>query len=266
MKRYILKIALFLVAVSLLLSGCESKADKSWDKVKQKGEFVLGLDDTFPPMGFRDENNQIVGFDVDAAQEVCDRLGITLKLQPIDWSAKEQELNAGKIDCIWNGFTINEDRKKQVLFTEPYMDNRQVLVVMADSSYSTLADLEGKKLALQAGSSAMDALNSAKEFKDKLGEVIELDENMMALMDLKNGGVDVVLMDEVVAAYNIQMQGENYRIIEEALGNEQYGVGFRKNDKQLMEKVQETLDAMVEDGTMAKISEKWMGRDTTDID
>lgn len=263
MKKRIIAILVLVVVAAVTLAGCGSKADKSWDKVKEKGEFVLGLDDSFPPMGFRDENNNIVGFDVDTAQEICDRLGITLKLQPIDWSAKEQELNTGNIDCIWNGFTITEERQKNVLFSKPYMNNRQVLVVMADTDFETLADFEGKKLSLQAGSSASDALNSSKDFKDKLGQVVEFDENMMALMDLKNGGVDVVLMDEVVAAYNIQMLGENFRIIDEALGNEQYGIGFRKNDNQLMQKFQETLEAMAKDGTLAEISEKWMGKDTT---
>lgn len=267
MGKKFIRILVLMVVTALVLSGCSasSGADKSWEKVKEKGVFVLGLDDSFPPMGFRDENNQIVGFDVDVAQEVCSRLGVTLKLQPIDWLAKEKELNSGNIDCIWNGFTITEERKEQVLFTKPYMKNRQVLVVMADSSYTTLADLEGKKIALQAGSSAADALNGAKEFKDKLAEVVEFDENMTALMDLKQGGVDAVLMDEVVARYNIQMQGENFRVIEEALADEEYGVGFRKNDRQLMQKVQETMEAMAKDGTLAKISEKWMGKDITVI-
>jgi len=262
-KNIVAIIALAIIAV-MALSGCgASGADKSWEKVKEKGEFVLGLDDSFPPMGFRDENQEIVGFDIDAAREVCNRLGINLKLQPIDWTAKEQELNTGNIDCIWNGFTINDERKKNVLFTEPYMDNRQVLVVMADSDYMTLDDLDGKKVALQAGSSAADALNSAQNFKDKLADVIELDDNMTALMDLEKGGVDAVIMDEVVARYNIQMQGKNFRVLDEALGTEQYGIGFRKNDKKLMEKVQETLREMAKDGTLAKISEKWMGKDVT---
>jgi len=265
-RRNIVAIIALAIMAVLVLSGCgASGADKSWEKVKEKGVLVLGLDDSFPPMGFRDENQEIVGFDIDAAREVCKRLGIELKLQPIDWSAKEQELNTGNIDCIWNGFTINEERKKNVLFTEPYMNNRQVVVVMGDSDYMALSDLEGKKVALQAGSSAADALNNAKDFKDKLAEVIELDDNMTALMDLEKGGVDAVIMDEVVAGYNIQMQGKNFRILDEALGNEEYGVGFRKNDRKLMEKVQETLKEMAKDGTLAKISEKWMGRDVTVI-
>lgn len=263
MKKRRMAFLVLAVTAIMVLTACGSAQDKSWDKVKEKGEFVLGLDDSFPPMGFRDENHKIVGFDVDAAQEICDRLKITLKLQPVDWVAKETELNTGNIDCIWNGFTITEERKKEVLFSKPYMNNRQVLVVMADSSFQKLGDFEGKTLALQGGSSASDALDNSKDFKEKLNKVIELDDNMLALMDLKNGGVDVVLMDEVVAGYNIEMQGESFRIIEESLGNEQFGIGFRKADIQLMEKFQETLEAMAKDGTLAKISEKWMGKDTT---
>lgn len=268
MKRYISLILFIAIALSLVLAGCGGSAsgvDDSWDKVKKKGEFILGLDEGFPPMGFRDENGEIVGFDVDVAKEVCSRLGLKLKLQPIDWDAKEQELNTGNIDCIWNGFTITEERKQNVLFTKPYMKNLQVLVVLADSGYSKLSDLEGKTLGLQAGSSAADALNSVPDFKAKLKGVAEFNNNMDALMDLEKGGVDVVLMDEIVARYYIQMKEKNYRVLDEALASEEYGIGFRKNDKKLMEKFQETLEAMAKDGKLAEISTKWFGKDITTV-
>lgn len=257
-------VILSLVAVSLFISGCGEKGkDVSWDKVKEKGDFVLGLDDSFPPMGFRDENGQITGFDVDIAKEVCSRLGIKLKLQPINWDAKEQELNSGKIDCIWNGFTITEERKKNLLFTDPYMNNRQVLVVKADSPAQKLADLNGKKLGLQAGSSAADALSGAETFKAALGDVVEFEENMTALMDLEKGGVDTVLMDEIVARFYIQNKKKSYRVIDEALASEEYGIGFRKNDQALMNKFQETLVSMANDGKLAEISNTWFGKDIT---
>ncbi|HBT19873.1 MAG TPA: amino acid ABC transporter substrate-binding protein [Peptococcaceae bacterium] len=269
MKRKELLIIFAAAVLSLLLYGCgggdQAAQDDSWKKVQEKGELVMGLDENFPPMGFRDEDGEIVGFDVDLAKEVCSRLGIELKLQPIDWDVKEQELNTGKIDCIWNGFTITEDRKKNILFTEPYMKNRQVVVVMADSNYEKLSDLEGKKLGLQAGSSAADALEKAADFKAKLGEIAEFNDNLTALMDLEKGGVDAVLMDEIVARYYMQAKNKNYRVLDEALASEEYGVGFRKNDKELMQKVQETLKAMAEDGTMAEISKKWFGKDITTI-
>lgn len=266
MKRSITLLLTVAAIAALVLSGCAGPSaggDKSWDKVKQKGEFILGLDDSFPPMGFRDENNEITGFDVDVAKEACSRLGITLKLQPIDWDAKEQELNTGNIDCIWNGFTMTDERKEKLSFTKPYMNNRQVLVTMSDSNYSTLSDLEGKKLALQAGSSAADALSSAGEFKGKLKQVVELDNNVTALMDLEKGGVDVVLMDEVVARYYISMKDKNYKVLDEALAGEEYGIGFRKDDKGLMLKFQSTLEEMAKDGKLAEIAEKWFSKDIT---
>ncbi|NLW55645.1 MAG: amino acid ABC transporter substrate-binding protein [Firmicutes bacterium] len=264
MKRSFAYGLLLMAVMMLVFSGCiGSSKDNSWEKVKNKGEFVLGLDDSFPPMGFRDENGQIVGFDVDLAREVCSRLGVSLRLQPINWDAKEQELNTGNIDCIWNGLTITPEREKTLLFTKPYMNNRQVLVVRADSSYTSPSDFAGKKLGIQAGSSAHDALNSAPEFKANLAAVIEFDENMTALMDLELGGLDVVLMDEIVARFYIQQKSKNYSVLDEALATEEYGIGFRKNDQELRDKIQETLEAMHNDGTLAEISSRWFGRDIT---
>ncbi len=264
MKRsFTLGLLLVAVLVFLFAGYVGAAKDNSWTKVKDKGQFILGLDDSFPPMGFRDEKGQIVGFDIDLAREVCSRLGVTLKLQPINWDAKEQELNTGNIDCIWNGLTITPERQKTILFSKPYMNNRQVLVVRANSGYTSLSQLAGKKLGIQAGSSAHDALNSAPEFKAKLAAVVEFDDNMTALMDLELGGLDVVLMDEIVARYYIQQKSKNFAVLDEALASEEYGIGFRKNDQELRDKVQETLEAMHKDGTLAKISTKWFGRDIT---
>lgn len=273
MKRKGIFLFMLILVTSLVLFGCggggetpegeETAADESWAKIEEKGELVMGLDEEFPPMGFRDENGEITGFDVDVAKEVCSRLGIELKLQPINWDVKEQELNTGKIDCIWNGFTITEERKKAVLFSDPYMNNKQVIVVMGDSEIASLADLAGKKLGYQAGSSSEDALNGAEELKASLGEIVKFDDFMTALMDLEKGGLDAVLIDEVMANYNISASGKDYKVLEETLAGEEYGIGFRKDDQALMEKIQETLNAMAEDGTLAEISEKWFGKDIT---
>lgn len=267
MRKYISLMLAAVILAAVALTGCTSSVggDQSWNKVKDKGEFVMGLDDSFPPMGFRDENNEIAGFDVDLAKEVCARLNIKLTLQPINWETKEQELNTGKIDCIWNGFTINDERKANLLFTEPYMNNRQVLVVKSDSTLAKLSDFEGKKLALQAGSSAAVALDASADFKSKLKDVAEFDDNMTALMDLEKGGVDVVLMDEIVANYNIQAKKANVKVLDEALATEEYGIGFRKADTALMTKVQKTLEAMAKDGKLAEISEKWFGKDIATV-
>lgn len=263
MKRIVFTFLLMTILV-FTLSGCgDEQKDNSWKEVQKKGEFVLGLDDSFPPMGFRDANGEITGFDIDLAKEVCSRLQINLRVQPISWDAKEQELNTKNIDCIWNGLTITKERKEAMLFSEPYMDNRQILVVRANTDFTSLSDLADKKLGLQAGSSAMDALNSSTDFKESLAEVVEFDDNMTALMDLEMGGLDAVLMDEIVARFYIQQKNKSYIVLDEALAGEEYGIGFRKNDTELRDKVQATLEEMAADGTLAEISNKWFGEDIT---
>ncbi len=266
-KKTLIKFLVGVMAVTFAFAGCgnSSTTDTSWDKVKDKGEFVLGLDDSFPPMGFRDDNNEIVGYDIDLAKEVATRLGVKLKLQPINWDTKEQELNTGNIDCIWNGFTMTDELKKNILFSDPYMNNQQVIVVMADSKCNSEADLAGKSVALQSESSAKVAVDSKTDFKASLKEVVELKDYTTCLMDLEKGGVDAVIMDEIVARYFIQMKSGKYKIIGDSLAAEQYGIGFRKADVQLMTKVNDTLKEMAKDGKIAEISNKWFGKDISTI-
>lgn len=256
MKRILLA-ALCLATIH----GTALAADASLEKVKQRGKLVLGLDDSFPPMGFRNDDNQIVGYDIDLAREVAKRLGVQLVPQPIDWNAKEQELNTGKIDCIWNGFTITEERKKAMAFTKPYLRNAQVVVVKKGSGYSTLASLKGKKVGLQAGSSAAGALEAAKDFRASLKQVVEFKDNLTALMDLDVRGVDAVVMDLILANDNIKRSGKPYEVLKETLAPEVFGVGFRKNDLALRDAVQGALEAMAADGTLAKVTTRWFGSD-----
>src|SRR5690554_3765294 len=190
MKRIITVMLIMLIAGSVAFAGGKKEAsgeDTSLEKVLSKGVFVMGLDDSFPPMGFRDEKGEIVGFDVDLAREVTSRMGVTLKLQPIDWNAKEQELNTGNIDCIWNGFTITDERKAAMTFSPPYIHNAQVVVVRDDSPYTTLASLAGKTVGYQAGSSASQAIDDSPEFKASIKQLIEFKENLTGLMDLEIG-------------------------------------------------------------------------------
>jgi len=264
MKKSFFALVLLLSIAALAFSAGQKEStggDQSLAAVKEKGKLVLGLDDAFPPMGYRNDNNEIVGYDIDLAKETAKRLGIQLVTQPIDWNAKEQELNTGKIDCIWNGFTITEDRAKVMSFTKPYLRNSQVLVVKKDAPYSTLADLKGKTVGLQAGSSAADALDSAASFKSSLKNVVEFKDNLTAVMDLEIGGVDAVLMDLIVANDNIKRSGKDFRVLKESLAAENYGVGFRRNDLALRDAVQKTLEAMAADGTLATITTKWFGSD-----
>lgn len=267
--KKIVSLAVTFSLVAAIFAGCTQKSasgtDKSLDKIKEKGVFVLGLDSAFPPMGFEDDKGNIVGFDIDVAQEVSKKLGVKLKTQPIDWDAKEQELNTGKIDCIWNGFSISDERKQSMTLTEPYMDNHMAVVVLNNSGIKTLADLKGKKLGLQGGSSAADALDSKVDFKKSLGQVVEYKDNLTALMDLEAKGVDAVLMDEVVANYDITKNKKNYTLLSETLATEEYAIGLRKGEIQLKDGIEKALKELAQDGTLAKISTKWFGKDVTKI-
>ncbi|WP_294427970.1 amino acid ABC transporter substrate-binding protein [uncultured Treponema sp.] len=232
---------------------------------KADNEFVLGLDDSFPPMGFRDDANEIVGYDIDLAKEVASRLGLKFRAQPISWSAKEQELNTGKIDCIWNGLSITPERLEALAFTKPYLNNAQVVIVRADSGINTLADLNGKILGVQAGSSAADAIDEKPDFKASLKSIVDFNDNIMALNDLEIGGLDGVAMDSVVAEYSLKVTGKPFVILSDTLSPEQYGIAFKKDNTELRDKVQKTLEEMAADGTVAKISEKWFGSDISII-
>lgn len=188
----------------------QNVTDDSLNKIKEKGKFVLGLDDSFPPMGYRDNDNAIVGYDIDVATEVCKRLGVELVLQPISWSAKEKEINSGNIDCIWNGFSINPERAEQLNLSMPYLNNRQVIVTLEKNKITSTQDLAGKTLVLQGGSTAVDALAEYPELAASLkgGKAVEVDTYVLAMFDLTSGGADAVLMDEVVANYYIANPAE----------------------------------------------------------
>lgn len=265
MKKFVLAVA----AVALVFGfvGCKktSKADNSLEELKTRGVFVLGLDDSFPPMGFRNDDDEIVGFDIDLAKEVANRLGVSFKAQPVDWDAKEMELSTGKVDCIWNGLTITKEREESLALTKPYLNNDQVLVVRNNSGFTKLSDLAGKTIGVQSGSSAQEAIKNNEEFASSVKEVVLFKENITALNDLVIGGVDGVVMDSVVASYDIAQSKKPLNLIPEVLSNESYGIAFRKNDIKLRDAVQSTLEEMKKDGTVEKISTKWFGSDITVI-
>ena len=262
MKRIII-LTVLVLSLSILLTACggNDSSVETWAELEDRGSIIVGLDDTFVPMGFRDNNGNLVGFDVDMAKEAISRMGMEVEFQPIDWNLKEQELDSGNIDLIWNGYSITNERKEKVNFTKPYLDNLQIIVSLSDSDIETIDDLEGKIVCTQNSSSALEAIekSGAKEtFKD--GEVILFDTYNEAFLDLEAGRVDVVVADEVLAKYYITEKGEeNYKIIEGDFGDEEYGVGVRKGDKTLLDKLNQALDEMREDGTAAEISEKWFG-------
>ena len=253
----------------------ESASDDSWDKIAEKGELVMGLDDAFPPMGYTDtQTGEIIGFDVDVAKEVCSRLGVELKLQPIEWNTKEMELDGGNVDLLWNGYSYTDERAEKQTLSNAYMKNNQVILVKEDSSYQSLADLAGKSLGVQSDSSAETALNSeeATEFRESLAEIVPIDDYSKAILEIQNGLIEAIAIDEVVARFYLTNDPGAYRILEkedgtvESLAVEDYVIGFRKGDQALCDKVNEALSEMKADGTLGEISEKWFGEDVTTIE
>lgn len=238
--------------------------DESLNKVLESKKFILGLDATFVPMGYTDDNDQIVGFDIDVAQEVCNRLGVELVKQPINWDTKETDLDLGKIDCIWNGLSVSPSRAEAMNLSEPYMKNDMIFTVMNDGKYTSSSQLEGKVVAVQNGSTAQEILEASDIGKKVTINAIAT--NVEALQQLELGLVDGVFLDSVVANYLITTTGKNYTILPETVGEqEEYAVGFRKNDCALRDKVQSILSEMKADGKLGEISTKWFGSDITTV-
>lgn len=275
MKRKLALIVLLCFSLGFMLTGCGSQAandadtpapadtDTSWQDIADKGYFILGLDDAFPPMGFRETgSSEVVGFDIDLAKEAAKRMGVEVQFQPIVWETKIQELNSGNIDVIWNGLSITPERLEKMAFTAPYIDDKQIIVVKPDSTIASKADLKDKKIGIQAGSSAMDAVKADEAtyeiIKDKL---LEFETNDLALLDLQGGGVDAVVVDEVVGRYYISNHPNKYKVLEDNFGIEDFGVGLRKTDTAFLAELQKALDEMKADGTSKEISEKWFGED-----
>ena len=222
---------------------------------------VIGLDDHFPPMGFRDEKNEIVGFDIDLAKEAAKRLGVHVTFKPIDWSAKEAELSGKRVDVLWNGLTITEERKANILFTKPYLENRQIVVVTDKSDIKAKADLAGKIVGVQDGSSAVEAVQKDEAAAKSIKELKKFGDNVTALMDLSAGRLDALVVDEVVGRYYTSKKPGEYRVLDENFGTEDYGIGTRKDDTELMAKIEKAMDDMKADGSAATISTKWFGKD-----
>lgn len=274
------KLLSLLLAVGIIFScaACgnankfEPSSDESLNKVQKSGKLVLGLDNAFPPMGYVDtKTGELIGFDIDLAKEVCKRLNIELKPQPIDWKSKTSELNNGNVDCLWNGFSKTPEREKELNLSTPYMKNEQVILIKTDADFKGLKSLAGKTIGVQSDSSADAALNENKEFKDTLKSVVQIDDYSKAVLELQNGTIDAIAIDEVVARFYLANNPGAYKMLEEedgkssSLATEDYIIGFRKADNALKTKIEETLKEMASDGTMAKISKKWFDKDVTTI-
>ena len=241
-------------------TAAAEETQEETDGEAQEGDrttFTVGFDAEFPPYGYMDENGDYTGFDLDLAQEVCDRNGWELVKQPIDWDSKDMELSSGSIDCIWNGFTMN-GREDAYTWSVPYVDNSQVFVVKADAGISTQADLAGKIVGVQKDSSALAALEGdAADLAATFAEMNQYADYNTGFMDLEAGAIDALAVDIGVANYQIASRGDGYVIMDEKLATEQYGIGFLLGNEELKDQVEKTLLEMADDGTFTKIAEKY---------
>ena len=261
---------LLLVVPMFLLGGCESVTTRAntqdtWSRIQRRGKVTIGLDDSFVPMGFRQKNGKLVGYDIDLAKAVFKQYGIKVDFQTIDWSMKETELKNGTIDLLWNGYSINPDRQKKIAFSRPYLKNRQVLVTKKSSHINNLNDMAGKSLGVQNGSTGQSVLDAKpKLIKDKIKNksAVLYDTFPDAFIDLNANRIQGILMDQVYADYyvNHQKDKNSYRVYDtKELPAEYFGVGMRKGDKTLRKKINRGLGNLQKNGQLRKINEKWFG-------
>lgn len=253
-KRSLLCVCL----ASLMLFGCANSTTNG--DVSKKDTFIVGLDDTFAPMGFKNDDGEIVGFDVELAKEVAKRLDMGVSFQNIDWDLKESELTNKNIDCIWNGYSITDKRKEQVLFSDAYLDNKQIIITLDNSEIRSKADLAGKVVSVQKNSSAFEAVSEDEAFVASLknGTLVQFDTNNDCFMDLEAGRSDAIVVDETLARYYMKQQAKDiYEVLDEDFGKEEYAVGFRKDDLDFANKVNKALSDMKEDGAFDQIKDRW---------
>ena len=263
MKKIFLAMTLLL---TMLFTGCggDQPKENSGASNSDTKKIVIGLDDEYPPMGFKDEQNQIVGFDVDLAKATAERLGTEVEFKGIDWSSKEAELKSGRVDILWNGLDITPERQENMLFSDPYMDNRQIIFVRkgGDVQISSEAELAGKNVGTQAASTAEDYINKNETLKNSFKEFKTYGDYMAAFMDLENGRMDAIVCDEIVGRYYISKHPDTLEALNVTVGPvSEFGIAFAKDNQELRDKVQKAFDEIVADGTAKKISTEWFDAD-----
>jgi len=249
------KIYLCFLTIFLVLFGCSSKQINTLDTVLKRGKLIVGYTE-FPPMGYM-ENGNVIGFDIDLAKEVSKKLGVEVEFKYIDWNSKFFELESGRIDCIWNGLTITEDRLKEMEFSKKYLDNNLVILTLKSSNIETSADLNGKIIGVESTSSGQIALVNNKKIYASIKKMNEYDTSNSALLALKSGAIDAMIVDEIYARYYVLNKSDEFKIGKEIIGTEEYGIGFTKGNTTLKDKIDEILDELVASGVAQEISQKW---------
>lgn len=254
------------VVCAMSMTGCGKKEKTAGDFKEQtatKGKLVVGLDDTFAPMGFKDEAGNLVGFDIDLATEVGKELGLEIEFKPIAWESKELELKSKNIDCIWNGMSVTPERKESMALSNKYLDNTIILMKSSDNKNIEIKseeDLKKYKIGTQSESSALETLKANKAydtFKDNITEYPDYDK---ALLALKAGRVDVIAIDQVLGEYKNKNLNGTLEKCEYKIGDDAYAIGFRKDNEALRDEVNKALKKVIDSGKAEEISKKWFGK------
>lgn len=247
------------IACILIMSG-NAHAESSWERVQRIGKLVVGLEEQYPPLAFRDKDGSLTGFDIDAARILTKRLGVSIELRPTSWEKIIYKLDAREFDCIWTGMTITEKRAKALLFTRPYMvANHMAYVRNGDDRFSSYKDLKEKVIGAQKETTSAEA---AYDLLDPL-RVLEYPDILQGFENLENEKIDAFIVENVVGNAIMERQPGKFKPLEGQLTKEPFGIAFRKSDIALRDKIQKELDAMLEDGTLGELSMKWFGRDLT---
>lgn len=225
------------------------------DVIREKGVMVAGLDDSFPPMGYRNENNELVGFDIDMGEEIAKRMGIRIEWQPTDWDGVISALQTKRFDVIISGMTVTEERAQQVNFTQPYVKAGVVALVKAgNDSVKSREDLSGKVVGIQGGSSGEEVVKELEGLK----EVKRYKQFPECLSDLEIGRLDAAIVDVTVAAHYLALRPGVFQIAT-PLNEELFAIATRKEDTKLLDELNRVLSEMKADGTLERISLKWFG-------
>lgn len=265
MKKISILLALTLMLTSVLcLAGCGENIDANaigWEYIENKGELIVGLDDTFAPMGFRDENNNLVGFDIDLANAVGEELGVKVSFKPIDWNSKELELSSKNIDCIWNGMSATEERQRSMSLTKKYLNNEIIILLGEGVTVNAKADLAKLRIVTQEGSAALESMQKDAEYSSFENNIETVPDYDTAITGLQGGRYDCIVIDKVLAEYKNSKLEKKFEVSKITFGDDFYAIGCRKADTTLSDKINQAIKTLIDNGEAAKISDKWFGRD-----
>ena len=267
-KKLLVLLALMMALSMVVMTGCggeDTDQDNAeltgWEYIEDKGVLVVGLDDTFAPMGFRDEANNLVGFDIDLANAVGEQLGIQIEFRPISWEAKEMELEYKNIDCIWNGMSATPERQKSMALTDKYLNNK-IVIMAADENVviDKVEDLQNYKIGTQTDSAALEAMQANANFADFEANITEFETYDEAILALQGQRIDCMVVDQVLGEYKNSKLETPFIVCNYDFGNDFYAIGCRADDTDVAEKINEAIQALIDDGTAAEISNTWFGK------